>query len=297
MKLLNADTRVIVQGITGREGLVVARESLAYGAKVVAGVTPGRGGQTIDGIPVYDTVSEAVSLHGAQASVVVVPPSSFLDAVWEAADAGIGVIVGMTERVPRHDALKAIAIAKRAGAILVGPNSLGIIVPGKTRLGMAGGSAEATRRAYAPGPVAILSRSGGMTTELASMLTLNGIGQSICISIGGDPIVGSTYTDLLRILTSDDATRAVLIFGEPGTTMEEELAQYLMEHPYPLPVAAFIAGKFTDNLPGQRFGHAAALVEGELGRPAHKVRMLRAAGVLVADRLSEIPAILRTVLT
>ncbi len=293
---LPADVPIIVQGITGREGSAVARESLAYGARVVAGVTPGRGGEQVQGLPVYDTVHEAVRFHGARASVLAVPPSSFLSALWEAADAGIGLMVGMTERVPRHDMLKALEILREAGVRLIGPNSLGLIVPGKTRVGMAGGTAEAARAAYSPGPVAVLSRSGGMTTELANMLTRAGIGQSICVSLGGDPILGTTYVDLLPDLESDGITRAVLLFAEPGGTMEEELALYLRENTCRLPIVAFVAGRFVEQMPGQRFGHAAAIVEGESGRPSAKIKLLREAGVMVAERLRDIPDLLQKVL-
>lgn len=291
-----ADMPIIVQGITGREGSAVARESLAYGAQVVAGVTPGRGGDLAEGLPVYDTVHEAVQIHGARASVIVVPPGSFLSAVWEAVDAGIELMVGMTERVPRHDVLKAIEIAGIRGSRLIGPNSLGLIVPGKTRLGMAGGTAEATRAAYSPGPVAILSRSGGMTTELADMLTRAGIGQSVCISLGGDPVLGSTYVDLLPYLEKDGVTRAVLIFAEPGGMMEEDLAAHLMRAPSQLPIVAFVAGKFVERMPGQRFGHAAAIIEGNAGRPSIKIQRLREAGITVVDKLSAVPKTLKEVL-
>jgi succinyl-CoA synthetase alpha subunit len=291
-----ADLPIVVQGITGREGSAVARESLAYGARVLAGVTPGRGGQRVEALPVYDTVHEAVQAHGVRASVIAVPPNAFLSAVWEATDAGIEIIVGMTERVPRHDVVRAIEIVNTRGARLVGPNSLGLIVPGKTRLGMVGGTALATQAAFKPGPVAILSRSGGMTTELASMLSQAGIGQSICVSLGGDPIVGTSYVDLMPFLVKDGTTRAVLIFAEPGTSMEEDLALHIRRSPASLPVVAFVAGKFVERMPGQRFGHAAAIVEGAFGRPSTKIRLLKEAGVIVAERLRDVPSLIQEVI-
>jgi succinyl-CoA synthetase alpha subunit len=199
----------------------------------------------------------------------------------------------VTERIPRRDVVEVLSRARELKARVIGPNSLGIISPARTRVGMVGGRAADVRKAYMRGPVAILSRSGGMTTELANLLTLHGIGQSTCVSIGGDPIVGSTYTDLMPLFESDGETRAVVIFGEPGGGQEEALADYVAARSRRLPIVAFIAGRFADEMPGVRFGHAAAIVEGERGSPREKIARLRKAGALVAEEFSEIPELVK----
>ncbi|MFQ6014153.1 MAG: CoA-binding protein, partial [Anaerolineae bacterium] len=291
--LVDQQTRIIVQGITGREAATFTRESLDYGARIVAGVTPGKGGSEVHGVPVYDTVAAALHDHQAQASVISVPAPFVKDAALEAIDHGLSLVVIITERVPRRDVVELLEAAEDAGSRVVGPNSLGVISPGKTRVGMCGGSADAVRRAYQPGPVGVISRSGGMTTEIANMLTQEGIGQSTCVSIGGDPIVGSTFLDLLPLYEADSETRALVLFCEPGGSMEEQLAEHLREHGSRLPVVAFVAGRFADQMQGVRFGHAGAIVEGERGSPAGKIAALRRAGAKVADRLSEIPHLVK----
>lgn len=291
--LADASTRIVVQGITGREATTFVRHSLDYGTKVVAGVTPGKGGGAVYDVPVYDSLSQALAEHQADAAVVCVPPGAAREAALESIEAGLGLVVIVTERIPRRDVAEVLAYAQLSRARVIGPNSLGVICPGRVKLGMIGGPAEDVRRAYTPGPVAILSRSGGMTTELANLLTQAGLGQSTCVSIGGDPIVGTTFADLLPLLEADTETRAVVIYGEPGETQEETLAEHVANHRMRLPIVAFVGGKFVDRMPGQRFGHAAVLVEGDRGTAAGKIRCLRDVGVLVADELAEVPSLVR----
>ena len=291
--LADENTRIIVQGITGREAATFTVESIAYGAQIVAGVTPGKGGSEVHGVPVYDTMSAALSEHPANASVISVPAAFLKDAALEAIENDLRLVVIITERIPRRDVVEILEAADERGCRVVGPNSLGVITPGKTRVGMNGGSAETVRRAYTPGPVGVMSRSGGMTTEIANMLTLAGLGQSTCISIGGDPIVGSTYLDLLPQYEDDPETKALVLFSEPGGSMEEALAAYLTQNGSRLPIVAFVAGRFADSMPGVRFGHAAAIVEEGRGSPAGKIVALRECGVLVADHLSDIPRLVK----
>jgi succinyl-CoA synthetase alpha subunit len=291
--LANAETRILVQGITGREAATFTAESITYGAQIVAGVTPGKGGMTIHGVPVYDTVRAAVLAHPVEATVISVPPQFALDAALEALSNGIKLLVVVTERVPRRDVVAMLDHAERSGARIVGPNTLGIISPGQTRVGMAGGSAGAVRRAYQPGSVGVVSRSGGMMTEIANLLTQAGIGQSTCVSIGGDPIIGSTILDLMPLYEADPDTAAIVMFCEPGGTMEERLAEYIERHKPTLPVIAFVAGRFADRMQGVRFGHAGAIVQGTQGSPAAKIARMRDAGILVANKLYEIPDLVR----
>jgi succinyl-CoA synthetase alpha subunit len=293
--LANAETRIIVQGITGREAATFSAESLAYGAQIVAGVTPGKGGTTVHGVPVYDTVAAALANHPAEATVISVPAAFLKDAALEALENGLRLVVIITERIPRRDIAEVLEAARenRRNCRVVGPNSLGIISPGRTRVGMCGGSADAVRRAYTPGPVGVMSRSGGMTTEIANLLTQSGLGQSTCVSVGGDPIIGSTFLDLLPVYESDPETKALVIFGEPGGNMEEALAAHVAAHGSRLPIIAFVAGRFADQMPGVRFGHAGAIVEAGRGSPAVKIAVLREAGVWVADKLSDIPRLVR----
>jgi succinyl-CoA synthetase alpha subunit len=291
--LVNAQTRILVQGITGREAATFTAESLAYGAHIVAGVTPGKGGMRVHGVPVYDTVKAALKTGAIDATVISVPPAFALDAALEAMDAGVKLIVCLTERVPRRDVVIMLDMAKRVGTRIVGPNTLGIISPGQTRVGMAGGAAASVQRAYMAGHVGVVSRSGGMMTEIASLLTQSGIGQSTCVSIGGDPIIGTTILDLLPLYDADPDTHAIVMFCEPGGTMEERLADEVTAHPPRVPIIAFVAGRFADRMQGVRFGHAGALVEGSNGSPAAKIARMRAAGIILADRLGNIPTLIR----
>lgn len=296
--LATKDTRVLVQGITGREAATFVIESLQYGTNIVAGITPGKGGTQVHGIPVYDTVNQAISPHDSAsiATIISVPPRFVLDATREALDNGIRLLVIVTERIPRQDVSTLLAYARQFDARIIGPNSLGLISPNMIRLGMAGGSVEAVRRAYTDGSVAILSRSGGMMTEIANMLTQVGIGQSTCISIGGDPLVGSTFLDLLPLYEADPDTNALVLFCEPGGTAEETLAEHLQKHGTSLDIIAFVAGRFAEKMPGQRFGHAGTMVKGDKGNPRLKMSLLRESGVLVADRLSDIPNLVQRAL-
>ncbi len=295
--LADTDTRILVQGITGREAATFVRESLDYGANILAGVTPGKGGTTVHGVPVFDSVAGAMRARPCDATIISVPAPFVLDAAWEAMDNGLKLLLIITENIPMRDIAIVLEQAARVGTRVVGPNSLGIISPGRTRIGMCGGAAADVRRAYIPGSVGLISRSGGMMTEIANLLTQAGIGQSTCVSIGGDPLIGSTSLDLLPLYEADPETRALVLFCEPGGTMEERLAAHLMRHPTRLPIVAFVAGRFADRMQGQRFGHAGAIVEGTRGSPAGKVRILRSAGVLVADRLSQVPETVRSALT
>ncbi len=294
--LADARTRILVQGITGREAATFTLDSIKYGARIVAGVTPGKGGQTIHGVPVFDSVAAAVQAQPCDATLISVPARSVLNAALEALGARIPLMVIVTERIPRRDVVTILERARQVGARLIGPNSLGLISPHITRVGMAGGDPAAIYRAYMPGVVGIMSRSGGMMTEIANLLTRNGIGQSTCVSIGGDPIVGSTMLDLLPFYQADPQTRALVLFCEPGGTMEEQLAEHLSAHATSLPIIAFVAGRFTDHWQGQRFGHAGAIVEGTRGSPAGKRAALQRAGVWVADKLSDIPPLVKAAL-
>lgn len=296
MTLIDANTRLLVQGITGREAANFTRECLDYGTNVVAGVTPGKGGEHVYGVPVFDTVEEATAAAQPTAALVSVPPLLALDAALEAIEAAIPLLVIITERIPRRDVAAMLASARERHTTVIGPNSLGVIAPGACKLGSIGGPADDVRRAYTPGRVGVISRSGGMTTEIASMLTNEGIGQSLCISIGGDPLVGTTLLDAYRILLDDDATEAIVTFSEPGGAQEDELADFLDSQGGPRkPVVSFVAGRFVDDMPGTRFGHAGTMVEPGGSTARAKIHRLRAAGAHVLDRLDELPAILNTV--
>ncbi len=291
--LVDENTRVVVQGITGREATTFTLSMVEYGTPVLAGVTPGKGGQNVYGIPVYNTVKEAVANHPEiNTSIVSVPPAFTKDAVMEAVDAGIKFISVFTERVPRIDVCQAIEYAKMHGARIVGPNSLGMCSPGKGKLGAIGGPAEEFKKAYIKGPVAILSRSGGMLTETASLLTLNGIGMSTAINIGGDPVIGSTFMELLPLLEEDPETKVVVLFCEPGTSSEERMSAWVKEHNYSKPIVAFVTGSFVDDMPGMHFGHAAVIVEGNSGSARGKRAAMRDAGIIVVETHDQIvPAV------
>ena len=291
--LADSNSRIIVQGITGREASVFTKESIQYGAQIVAGVTPGKGGQTIHNVQVFDTVQAAKQSHKADATVIAVPAPFVRDAALEALAAEIKLLVIVTERIPRRDVVTIIENATQQDARVIGPNTLGVISPNRTRIGMCGGNAKDVRRAYMQGPVGIMSRSGGMMTEIANQLTQSGIGESTCVSIGGDPIVGSTFLDLLPLYEKDQETKALVLFCEPGGTMEERLSEYLNANSCRLPIVAFIAGRFADRMQGIRFGHAGAIVERGRGSPSDKARLLRNSGVYVAEKLSDIPQLVK----
>jgi len=289
--LADENTRVIIQGITGREASTFAKDMLDYGTNVVAGVTPGKMGQKVHGVAVYDTVRQALGEHPAEASVISVPPALVKGAVLEALDNGVKLIVVVSERVPRKDTVEFLEVADAKGARVIGPNTLGLIAPEKIKLGMAGGPVGDVKKAYMPGCVGIASRSGGMTTEIANLLTTNGIGQSTCIGIGGDPVVGSNFLDLIPLFDSDPETKAVVLFSEPGGVIEERLSELVMTERYETPIIAFIAGRFVDDMPGIRFGHAATIVEGDRGSTKSKIAMFNHAGIRVAESFSDIARI------
>ncbi len=286
--LLDQTTKILVQGITGREASAMTEDMLAYGTTIAAGVTPGKGGQQVCGVPVFDTVAEAQASHACTASIVSVPGPSVLDAASEAIAHGIKLMLIMTERVPRLDTARLLCLARAAGCTVIGPNTLGLIRPGVAKMGTIGGRIDNVRKSFKPGRVAVLSRSGGMTTEIASFLTSRGIGQSIAIGVGGDPMIGADFCDLLDQLENDASTDAVVIYGEPGGTAEERLAEKLSAKPSRLRINAFLSGRFVDELEGVRFGHAAVIVERGQGSVRGKIAALQKAGVFVADTFDEI---------
>ena len=295
--LLNRDTTFIVQGITGREAVNLTRECLDYGSKIVGGVTPGRKGREVHGVPVFDTVAQAVAHHGGpiDGSVVTVPPAFTKDAVFEAILNGIKLIVVVTERIPRGDVAQMVELADLNGARIIGPNCLGLIVPGVCKMGGIGGPARDAAKAYAPGPVGVMSRSGGMTTEISSSLTQAGLGVSTAVSIGGDAIIGSTYAELMPYFEADAETEAIVIYTEPGGRMEAQLERWVADHNSRLPIVAFMAGKFMDDeeMKGMSFGHAGTIVEGVEDTATEKIARLEAAGIRVVERIDEIPGVVK----
>ncbi|MEA2265802.1 MAG: succinyl-CoA synthetase alpha subunit [Solirubrobacteraceae bacterium] len=295
--LVDENTTFIVQGITGREAVNLTRECLDYGAgaKIVGGVTPGRLGRDVHGIPVFDTVAQAVDHHGGpiHGSVVTVPPAFTRDAVFEAIENGIKLIVIVTERIPRADVAAMVELAGLRGARIIGPNCLGIIVPDVVKMGGIGGPAKNAAQAYTPGPIGVISRSGGMTTEMSSTLTAAGLGQSTAVSIGGDAIIGSTYAELMPLFEADDQTQGLVVYTEPGGRMEAELARWVREHDSRLPIVAFMAGRFMDEMPGMSFGHAGTIVEGKEDTAFEKIVRLAEAGIEVAEEISQIPDLIR----
>ena len=276
--LCDKNTKLLVQGM-GRMGQFHARLSIDYGTQVVAGVAPGKGGQTIDGIPIFDTVRQAVSVTGANASVIFVPPAGASDAVLEAADAGLDLAVCITEGIPTLDMLRAKNGLRGSAIRLIGPNCPGVVTPEQCRIGIM--PAQITR----PGPVGVVSRSGTLTYEAVDQLSRLGIGQSTCVGIGGDPIIGSTFTDVLALFEADAETRAVVMIGEIGGAAEEAAAAFVAKH-MSKPVVAFIAGQNAP--PGKRMGHAGAIIAGGKGRASDKIAAPEAAGVTVARSPADI---------
>ena len=292
--LISKDTRFIIQGITGREAVNLTRENLDYGSQIVGGVTPGRAGRDVYGVPVYDCVRDVIEAHGQVAgSVVSVPPRFTKDAVFEALENGIKLIVVVTENIPRREVAQMVELAGLRGARIIGPNCLGMISPGEAKMGGVGGPAANTEQAYTKGNIGVMSRSGGMTTEIASTLTAAGLGQSTCVSIGGDAIIGTSYAELMPLYEADPETHAIAIYSEPGGRMEAELAEWIQANNSRLPVVAFMAGRFMDEMKGMRFGHAGTIVEGKEDTTAEKIKRMEAAGISVAERIEEIPALLR----
>jgi len=272
--LIDKNTRVICQGITGRVGQFHTKGCKAYGTQMVGGVTPGKGGETVEGLPVFDTVEQAVAETGADASMIFVPPAFTADAILEAADAGIRVICAITEGVPVLDMVRVYDIIRRSDAVLIGPNCPGVITPEECKIGIMPGYI------HTPGKVGLMSRSGTLTYEAVWQLSNLGLGQTTCIGLGGDPIVGTSFIDLLKLFEEDGETEAVLMIGEIGGTAEEEAAAFVQEH-IRKPVAAFIAGRTAP--PGKRMGHAGAIISGGKGTAAEKISALQSAGIEVAE--------------
>lgn len=276
--LVDRHTRVLCQGITGKAGAFHTRACKEYGTQMVGGVTPGKGGTTVEGLPVFDTMAEAVEKTGAQATMIFVPAAFTADAILEALDAGIKVICAITEGVPVLDMVRVYQRVRSSDAVLIGPNCPGIITPGECKIGIMPGYI------HRPGKVGIMSRSGTLTYEAVWQTTQLGLGQSTCVGLGGDPIVGTSFIDLLARFEADPQTEAILLIGEIGGSAEEEAAAYIRQH-VTKPVAAFIAGRTAP--PGRRMGHAGAIISGGKGTAAEKVAALREAGIEVADSPAE----------
>ena len=280
--LVGKDSKVVVQGITGRDGKFHAIQMKEYGTQVVAGVTPGKGGATVDGIPVFNSVAEAVEGTAANTSVIYVPHFAAPDAVYEACDAGIGVIVCIAEGIPTLEMVKIVDYLKSRNARLIGPNCPGIITPGEAKVGIMPG------RIHEPGPVGVVSRSGTLTYEVVYHLTKKGLGQSTCIGIGGDPIIGTNFIDALTLFQADEQTEAIVLIGEIGGTDEEEAAQFI-KGSVTKPVVAFVAGMTAP--PGKRMGHAGAIISGGTGTAKEKIEAFESCGVPVAGTPAEISEI------
>ena len=286
--LIDETTRVVVQGITGGEGTFHTQRMQDYGTKVVAGVTPGKGGQTHLDVPVYNTVADAVSKEGANAAAIFVPPFFAADAIMESADAGVKLVVCITEGIPTFDMIKVKQYLKDKGCHLIGPNTPGIISPGKCKIGIMPG------HIHTPGTIGIISRSGTLTYEAVQQVSIQGFGQSTAIGIGGDPIVGLKFIGLLQMFKDDEGTDAVILIGEIGGTAEEEAAEYIKKE-YAKPVVSFIAGQTAP--PGRRMGHAGAIIAGGKGTAKEKMEALEKAGVHVAESPAEIGAKLKEALS
>jgi len=285
--LVNKETRVVVQGITGKEGSFHALACRDYGTKVVAGVTPGKGGQKVDGIPVFNTVAQAVKETGANTSLIFVPPAFAADAILESAAAGAKVVVCITEGIPTLDMVKVLKVLAATDCRLIGPNCPGIISPGQAKVGIMPG------HIHQEGPMGLVSRSGTLTYEAVHQMTLLGIGQSTCVGIGGDPIIGTNFIDMLTLFQADPMTEGVVLIGEIGGTAEEEAAAFISRN-LTKPVVAFIAGQTAP--PGKRMGHAGAIISGGSGKAADKMAALQAAGVTVVANIGDLGATVKRVM-
>ncbi|HXG43033.1 MAG TPA: succinate--CoA ligase subunit alpha [Dehalococcoidia bacterium] len=285
--LVDRDTKVVVQGITGREGSFQTRRCIEYGTKVVAGVTPGRGGEEVDGVPVFDTVRQAVARTGADCSLIFVPAPAAADAILEAAYAEVPLIVCITEGIPVVDMVRVKRYLRGSGIRLIGPNCPGVITPGQCRVGIMPGDV------FSPGPVGVISRSGTLVYEAVSQLTARGIGQSTCVGVGGDPVIGTMPVEVLRLFNEDPDTKAVVLIGEIGGTAEQEAAAYIASE-MRKPVIAFIAGATAP--PGRRMGHAGAIIVGEAATAQAKKEALAKAGATIVDSPADIGAVTETVL-
>lgn len=291
--LVDKNTRVLIQGISGNEGSRACREMLNYGTKVLAGVTPGRGGQKVEGVPVYDTVADAVKCHSEiNATLISVPAAFAHEAAEEAVLAGISLVNILTEHIPTQDSARIVALARSKRVRIVGPSSVGVISPGKGKIGSVGSSESA--KVFSKGNIGVISKSGGMTSEIASVLTKAGMGQSTAVGIGGDQIVGSDFVDMLRLFRDDKETKAVVLFGEVGGTYEEQAAEYIKHEKFNKPVVAVVAGRFSLHLALETvLGHAGAIVSGGRGGFNSKIKTLKKAGVLIANTVEEVPVLLK----
>lgn len=293
--LIDETTEVIIQGITGRQARWNAQYMHSYGTKIVAGVTPGKGGKEVDGIPVYNFVKEARERHPNAITSAIYAPARFAKAAtFEAIEAGVRMVVLIPERVPQQDMLEIIQYARDNGCFVIGPNSIGLITPGKAVLGIIGATVSLAREIFMPGPVGVLSRSGGNTTTLCYYLTKEGIGQTTAIGVGGDAFVGSTWEDLLPLFENDPETKMVACFGEIGTTVEEDAADLIRRGKFTKPLVAYVAGRSA--VEGVRFGHAGAMIIRGTGTAESKVRALREAGAVVPDHFSDIGKVAREIL-
>ncbi len=277
--LVDENSRIVIQGVTGREGSFHTKQMLEYGTMVAAGVTPGKGGREVEGVPVFNTVKQAVEKQEVNVSCIFVPPPFAADAIMDAASAGIKVIVCITEGIPVLDMVKVARFISDKDVVLIGPNCPGIISPGKTKIGIMPGGI------HRQGNIAVISRSGTLTYEVVDQLTRAGLGQSTCIGIGGDPIIGTTFIDHLKRFKEDSETEGVILIGEIGGTAEEEAADYIQKE-FPKPVVAFIAGQTAP--PGRRMGHAGAIISGGQGKAEDKIAALQKAGIAVALNLATI---------
>ncbi|MES0350335.1 MAG: succinate--CoA ligase subunit alpha [Desulfobacteria bacterium] len=286
--LIDKETRLLVQGITGKEGSFHTRQCVAYGTNVVAGVTPGKGGQDLDGIPVFNTIQRAVETTGANASLIFVPSAFAADAIMESAAAGIPLVVCITEGIPIRDMLKVVQFLKRNKCRLIGPNCPGVISPGRSKAGIMPG------QIHKEGSIGVISRSGTLTYEVVHQLTQNGLGQSTCIGIGGDPIIGSSFVDLLKLFDEDPETRGVVLIGEIGGSEEESAAKYVKDH-FGKPVLGFVAGLTAP--PGKRMGHAGAIISGGAGTAGEKIAAMRQGGIHMVEHLGELGRAARDLFT
>jgi len=282
--IVNKNTHAIVQGITGAQGSFHTKLMLEYGTKIVAGVTPGKGGNQIHGIPVYDTVEAAIEKHPANASIIFVPAPFAAEAALEALENGIKTIIAITEHIPIKDAVNVMSYAKQVKATIIGPNTPGIITPKECKLGIM------PAHIFKPGGIGIVSRSGTLTYEIAASLTKSNLGQSTCLGLGGDPITGLNFIDVLKMFEKDPETKAVVLIGEIGGNLEELAAEYIAKQRYPKPVVAFIAGRSAP--PGKRMGHAGAIIMGKAGTAETKIEAFRSAGVKVAEKPSDVAKLL-----
>jgi succinyl-CoA synthetase alpha subunit len=282
--LVGSDTKAIVQNITGSQGTFHTKLMLTYGTKIVGGTAPGKGGMQVEGMPVFDTVSEAVSKAGANASIIFVPAPFARDAALEAISHGLNPVVLITEGIPIRDSMDIMARAKERGCVIVGPNTPGVITPGECKLGIM------PAHVFKRGEVGLASRSGTLTYEIAASLTRAGLGQSTCLGLGGDPIVGLSFVEILEMFRKDPQTKSVALVGEIGGNAEELAAQYIKETKYPKPVAAYVAGRAAP--PGKRMGHAGAIIMGKTGTAESKLEALKAAGVRVALKPGEVAKLL-----